>query len=103
MDERLFGLAVWMVVLLLAVPYVRAVKHPATNLLAAWLIFAFVFSVAGAVLFALLSALAVALNAVGWLETLGGTVLFLALVFAPAFALARWLAARPPAPQPPLH
>lgn len=102
MDDRVLGLAVWLAVLLLALPYVRAVKHPASGLLAAWLIFALAFSVAAAVLFAVLSALAAATGTAGALDTSAGAAVFLLLVFLPAFALARWLAARPPARQPPL-
>jgi hypothetical protein len=95
MTETL-ALVIWLILLALAFPYVRRAKHPETPTLAAFMLFVMLFSVVGATLFFALSWLAVK---AGWALALANPVwalLFLALVFAPAFLFARWMITRPP-------
>ncbi|MGK2953098.1 MAG: hypothetical protein ACSLEZ_12035 [Thiobacillus sp.] len=90
------ALAIWLVLLALAFPYARRARHPDTPAVAAFLLFAMLFSVVSATLFFLLSSLAVT---AGWAAALaepGWALLFLAAVFAPAFLFARWFIKRPP-------
>lgn len=95
MTETL-ALAVWLILLALAFPYVRRARHPDTPTLAAFLLFVMLFSVVAATLFFLL--LAIAAQA-GWGDALARpywALPFLALVFLPAFLFARWMIKRPP-------
>src|SRR5574340_831863 len=99
MPETL-ALAVWLVLLAFAFPYVRRAKHPKVKPLAAFLLFAMLFSVvSGTLYFALLWLVLKA----GWASVLAnafGALMFLALVFAPAFLFARWMIKRPPLDRP---
>src|SRR5512139_1530768 len=99
MTETL-ALVIWLILLALAFPYVRRVKHPQVKPLAAFLLFAMLFSVvSGTLYFALLW---VVLK-VGWAAMLASAfsaLAFLALVFAPAFLFARWMIKRPPLNRP---
>ena len=94
------ALGIWLILLALAFPYVRRAKHRATPALAAFLLFVMLFSVVSATLFFALSWLALK---AGWASALANPVwalLFLALVFAPAFLFARWMIKRPPRNRP---
>jgi hypothetical protein len=97
----LIVLAVWLILLALASPWVRRSRHPGVPPLAAFLLFATLFSVAaGTLYFALLWFV----QAMGWSARLGSppwALAFLSLVFAPAFLLARWIIRRPPLERPP--
>lgn len=89
-------LAVWLILLALAFPYVRRIKHPKTPALAAFMLFVTLFSVVSATLFFALSWIAVK---AGWAAALADPVwalAYLALVFVPAFLSARWMIKRPP-------
>jgi hypothetical protein len=95
MSETL-ALAIWLILLALAFPYVRHAKHPAVKPLAAFLLFVMLFSLVGGSLFFALSWLALK---AGWAAQLSSPLWalpFLALVFAPAFLFARWMIRRPP-------
>lgn len=95
MTETL-ALVIWLILLALAFPYVRRIKHPQTPAFAALLLFAMLFSVVAGTLFFGLSWIAVR---AGWASALANPVwalLYLALVFAPAFLFARWMIKRPP-------
>jgi hypothetical protein len=98
---EILALAIWLILLGLALPWVRRAKHPRVRPLAAFLLFAMLFSVvSGSLYFALLW---IAL-AVGWAPMLAnalGALVFLALVFVPAFLFARWMIKRPPLERPP--
>jgi hypothetical protein len=90
------ALAVWLILLALAFPYVRQARHPETPMLAAFLLFVMLFSVVAGTLFFVLSWLAVS---AGWASALANpfwALLSLVLVFAPAFLFARWMIKRPP-------
>jgi hypothetical protein len=95
-----FALAMWLILLALAFPYVRRAKHPDTPTLAAFLLFVMLFSVVSASLFFALSGIAAS---TGWASALAKpfwALLFLALVFLPAFLFARWMIKRPPRNRP---
>lgn len=94
------ALITWLVLLALAFPYVRRAKHPEVKPLAAFLLFAMLFSVVSGSLFFALSWLVLQL---GWAPALADAswaLLFLALVFVPAFLFARWMIKRPPLNRP---
>lgn len=97
---EILALVVWLILLALAFPYVRRAKHPQVRPLAAFLLFAMLFSViSGSLYFALLW---IALR-MGWAPALANAfwaLAFLALVFAPAFLFARWMIRRPPLNRP---
>ena len=84
------------VVLAAAIPYVARIRHPDQKLLAAYLIFVSVFVTATVVLLALLGWLASHLGLSPLLEDTGPALIFLALAFLPALALATWQARKPP-------
>jgi hypothetical protein len=86
-------------ILLLAVPYVMRVRHPEQKPLAAYFIFVTVFIMVAFVLYNLLVWLSNRLGVAASLEHTLPALLFLALVFLPAFALATWQARKPPMPQ----
>ncbi len=94
-------IVVWLGLFILAVPLVQRIRHPDQRLLAAYLIFVTLFTVASALLFWLLSWLAVILNVSDALERLFPAIVFLLLVFGPAFALAIWQARKPRWRRPP--
>ena len=99
MTETL-AFAIWLILLALAFPYVRRTKHPRVKTLAAFMLFVMLFSVVSATVFFVLSWVAAA---AGWASALTNVLwalLFLALIFVPAFLAARWLIKRPPLERP---
>jgi hypothetical protein len=98
--NEILALAIWLILLALAFPYVRRTKHPQVKPLAAFLLFAMLFSVVSGTLFFALSWLVLKM---GWAPGLANPVwalAFLALVFAPAVLFARWMIRRPPLDRP---
>jgi len=95
MTETL-ALAIWLILLAIAFPYVRRAKHPRSKTLAAFMLFAMLFSVVSSVLFFALSWIAVAAGLALALTSFFWALLFLTLIFLPAFLSARWLIKRPP-------
>jgi hypothetical protein len=97
---ELLALAIGLILLALAFPYVRRTRHPKVAPLAAFLLFATLFSVvSGTLYFALLWFVL----KMGWAPRLAnplGALAFLSLVFAPAFLFARWMIRRPPLDRP---
>ncbi len=91
----LFAVLVWLALFILAVPIVRRIRHPDQRPFAAYLIFVMLFTVSAAVLFAVFSSLALALGFSQALERPFPAVVFLLLIFGPAFALAVWQARKP--------
>lgn len=92
----MIALAIWGVFLIAAVLYTQRERHPSSKPLAAYLIFVTVFSVAAFVIF---GAVVFLLQALGYGAVLGNpvvAVIFLILVFAPAFLLGRWQLRKPP-------
>lgn len=84
------GLALWAAILIAAIFYTRRARHPEARPLAAYLIFVIVFTIASFVIFGALINL---LQAIDWAPVLANPIiaaLFLFLVFAPAFFIARW-------------
>ena len=79
-----------------AIPYVARIRHPDQKPLAAYLIFVFLFAIVAAVTFGLLAWLITTLGFGPSLEDPIGAAIFLLVVFAPAFAVARWQARKPP-------
>jgi hypothetical protein len=90
------ALAIWLILLAFAFPYVRRARHPDTPTLAAFLLFVMLFSVVSATLFFLFSGIAVKMQWSAALAEPGWALLFLAAVFAPGFLFARWFIKRPP-------
>lgn len=99
MKETL-AIVVWLALLGLALPYVRRAKHPDVKPLAAFMMFVILFSLVGALLFLALSWLALETGRAAALGHPLGALVFLALVFLPAFLLARWVIKRPPLNRP---
>jgi hypothetical protein len=87
---------IWIAFLLLSVPYVGRVRHPAAKPLAAYFVFVGVFSLVGAALFYALGAAAAYLGLAAALATPIGGAAFLLAVFVPAFVAARWQIRRAP-------
>lgn len=96
MENQAPGIVLWVVLMLLAIPYTRRARHPRTTPLAAYMTFVMLFSVGAAVTYVLL------LMLLGWSDRLAylrhplGATIFLALVFVPAFLLGRWQLKKPP-------
>jgi len=99
MTETL-ALTIWLILLALAFPYVRRAKHPEVKTLAAFMLFVMLFSVVSSVLFFALSWIAAATGLASALTNVFWALLFLALIFLPAFLSARWLIRRPPLDRP---
>ncbi len=93
-----YSLSIMFGVLILAaaIPYVARIRHPRQKPLAAYLIFISAFVVSASLFFNLLAWLAYKLDLGEALNKPAAAALFLALVFIPAIALARWLARKPP-------
>ncbi len=87
---------VWILLLLLAIPYVRRQRHPSTKPLAAYLVFVSVFSLCAGALFYAATSAVTALALAEEVATVGGAAAFLSFVFVPAFLVARWQVRRPP-------
>ncbi|MBX6368381.1 MAG: hypothetical protein IRZ04_10375 [Rhodospirillales bacterium] len=96
MGDPLTVLVLFGLLLALAVPYVGRIRHPASKPLAAYAIFVVVFSVASVLLFLVLWQIAEALGMAPMFKDAPGALLFLALVFVPAFLAASWQARKPP-------
>ena len=96
MANSFLGIVLWVALMLLAIPYVRRTRHPRAEPLAAYMVFVILFSVGAIVMYSVLILL------LGWVDRLEvlhrprGAATFLALVFAPAFLLARWQLKKPP-------
>jgi hypothetical protein len=93
---RLGFLILWIAFLVWAFPYVRRNRHPSARPLAAYLVFITLFSLCTAALFLALTWLLAGLDRTNWLNHPVGAGVFLALVFVPAFLVARWQLHRPP-------
>lgn len=100
MNESL-AIAIWLALLVLAVPYVRRAKHPDVKPLAAYMMFLILFSVVSSVLLLALSWLAMGTGLAPAVARPLGALVFLALVFVPGFLAGRWLIRRPPIQRPP--
>lgn len=98
--QEILAIAVWLILLALAVPYVRRTRHPDVKPLAAFMMFIILFSLVGGLLFLTLSWLALETGQAAALRHPLGALVFLALVFVPAFLLARWVIRRPPMNRP---
>jgi hypothetical protein len=93
---RTIAFLFWLFLLALSVPYVRRVKHPETQTLAAALMFVMLVSVISGSLFFALGWAAISL---GWAHALADplwAVVFVAVVFLPGLLFARWMIRRPP-------
>lgn len=83
-------------ILVVAIPYVRRLRHPDQKPLAAYLIFVSVFVTTAVVLYSSLAWLALKLGVEAALGNTWPALLFLVLVLLPAIALASWQARKPP-------
>lgn len=99
MKETL-AVVMWLILLALALPYVRRAKHPDVKPLAAYMMFVIVFLLVGSLLFLALSWLALEIGLAPALSDPLGALVFLALVFLPAFLTGRWVIRRPPLNRP---
>jgi hypothetical protein len=94
----MIALGLWGLFLIAAVLYTQREKHPDAKPVAAYMIFVIVFTVTAFVLFA---AITFILDAAGYIDALESpvvAVIFLILVFGPAFLLGRWQLKKPPRP-----
>jgi len=96
MTNYWISIVIAVVILVAAVPYVSWVRNPAQRLFAAYLIFVTVFLASGLVLFGALTWVIWRLGLDAALNRPVPALLFLILVFAPAFALGTWQARKPP-------
>ncbi len=99
MNEALV-IVIWLVLLALAVPYVRRAKHPDVKPLAAFMMFVILFSLVGGLLFLALSWFVIKTGLASALGHPLGALVYLALIFLPAFLFARWVIRRPPLKRP---
>ena len=90
------ALALWSLFLIAAVPYTMRARDPAARALAAYLIFVMLFTVGSFAIFAALVAILQALGQASVLSSPLGAAVFLVVVFAPAFFIARWQLRKPP-------
>lgn len=90
------ALILWIVFIVGAAFYTQRARHPAVRPVAAFFIFTIVFTTIAFSIFAALTILVQALGLDGPLENPVGAVLFLLVVFAPAFFGARRAILRPP-------
>lgn len=97
MSDYTISMLVWIALLVAAMPYVNRIRHPDQTPVAAYLIFVFMFLIVSAVLYGVLGWLAAVLDLARLFgNVVMGTITFLALIFIPAFLMARWLARKPP-------
>lgn len=96
MSTQSVGIILWLVLMLLAIPYVQRAKHPRAKPLAAYMVFVTLFSVGAAVIFSVLLMLLSGYGGLDALRHVPGAALFLVLVFVPAFLLGRWQMKKPP-------
>lgn len=96
LDMYVTAIGLWLLLLVVAVFYVRWARHPDSKPVAAYLIFVVVFSAAAFVLFNFFVLL---LRAAGFTDALShpvGSAVFLLAVFLPSFLIARWQLRKPP-------
>lgn len=101
MASQSLGIFLWLVLMLLAIPYVQRAKHPRAKLVAAYMVFVILFSVGAVVMYSILLLLLGWIDGLAYLHHPPGAVIFLALVFMPAFLLGRWQLKKPPRQTPP--
>jgi hypothetical protein len=96
MVSQAVGIILGIALMLLAIPYVRRAKHPRAKLVAAYMVFAILFSVGAIVMYSVLLLLLGWVGALDLLQHPLGAALFLTLIFVPAFLFARWQLKKPP-------
>jgi len=101
MATQAVGFMVWITLMLLAIPYVRYAKHPHSHVVAAYMVFVILFSVGAVVMYSILLSVLSWMDALDYLHHPLGAVIFLALVFIPAFLLGRWQLKKPSRQAPP--
>jgi hypothetical protein len=92
------ALVLWALFLIAAIFYTRPARYPKTRPLAAYLIFAAIFTMSSFVLFAVITAVLVALGQSDVLADPIAAAIFLLVVFVPALLIARWQLQKPPHP-----
>ncbi|GAB4137300.1 MAG: hypothetical protein Tsb0016_02370 [Sphingomonadales bacterium] len=97
-----FAVLIGVAILVAAVPYVHAARHPDSKPLAAYLIFVTVLSVVGAGLFWLALTIAAMLVGAEMLSKPWVAIILIAIIAAPALLIARWAISRPPRQSPPV-
>ena len=85
----------WIVLLVVAWPYVQRVRYAGMAPLAAYLVFVTTVSAMAAVLFGMLTTLLASVGRAHLLDRPAGVALFLAVGFLPGLAMGRWLIQRP--------
>jgi hypothetical protein len=90
------ALGLWIVFVIGAIVYTNRARHPDVRPVAAFMIFTIVFTTIAFSIFAALTVLAQATGFDASLENPAVAVIFLAVVFLPAFFGARKLIRRPP-------
>ncbi|MEQ9812807.1 MAG: hypothetical protein RLO50_08490 [Azospirillaceae bacterium] len=102
MSVTFWALIIWLAILVLSVIHVLRHRHESERPVAAAAIFVTAFTAAGVVLFFVLGWLIEILGIADMLTTVIGGIVFLALVFVPAWLVARWQALKPRKPAPPI-
>lgn len=89
-------LTIWFIIALTAIPYSGRIRNSQQRPLAAYLIFITIFTAAVFILSGLLGWIFAEWEVGLFLDRPFGLVVFLLLVFVPAFLLARWQTRKPP-------
>ncbi|HYQ71351.1 MAG TPA: hypothetical protein VET88_05420 [Gammaproteobacteria bacterium] len=96
MSNYAIGIVVVVILLIAAIPYVACIRHASQKPLAAYLIFVSMFAASAAVIASVLAWLAGIVGLAAGLDATAPALLFLALIFLPALAIATWQARKPP-------
>jgi len=102
MSVTYWALIIWLAILVLSVIYVLRRRDRSQQPVAAAAIFVTAFTAAAVVLFFVLGWLVEILGITDMLTSVFGGIVFLALVFVPAWLVARWQALKPRKPAPPI-
>lgn len=90
------GIILWLVLMVLALPYVRRAKHPRAQTLAAYMIFVTLLSMGAGIMYSIVILLLGTYDRLAYLHHPLGATAFLIVVFVPSFLLGRWQLKKPP-------
>jgi hypothetical protein len=92
----MIALGLWALFLIAAIAYAQRERHPESKPLAAYMIFVIAFTVTAFVIFGTAVFVLQATGYTAILDNPVAAVLFLILVFGPAFLVGRWQLRKPP-------
>lgn len=90
------GIILWLVLMVLALPYVWRARHPRAQTLAAYMIFVTLFSMGAGVMYSIVILLLGTYDRLAYLHHPLGAIAVLVVVFVPSFFLGRWQLKKPP-------